>query len=93
MDGGGGVKIVIAIGRLVLDGLALMPHEADRVKDAMAGELSRLFAADPLPARLLAGGAMPSLAAPPITTAAAASAQALGTEAARAVYASLETTR
>jgi hypothetical protein len=83
------VRIVLDIERLVLDGVPVTAAEADRVRAAVEGELSRLLGATPLPARLLAGGAVPSLAAPPLGPLAGRIPEALGAGMARAMHSAL----
>jgi hypothetical protein len=87
------MRIVLDIGRLVLDGVPVTAAEADRVRRAVEGELSRLLGAGPLPPRFSAGGAVPSLVAPPLERPAGRPPEAFGTDIAHAVHAALVGTR
>jgi hypothetical protein len=60
------MKIEVAIGRLVLDGVDLAPGEEPRLRAAVEAELGRLLAHGGLDPRLLGGGALASLSAAPI---------------------------
>ncbi|HEY1426208.1 MAG TPA: hypothetical protein VGF50_06005 [Caulobacteraceae bacterium] len=64
------MRIVLDIERLVLEGLPVTAVEAGRVRITVESELARLLRTAPLPARLHAGGAVPSLVAPPLRPAA-----------------------
>ena len=83
------MRVVLEIERLVLEGLPLTPAEAGRLRTAAEGELSRLFGAGPVPARLLRGGAVPSLVAPALDLAPRSKPEAVGIGIARAVHSAL----
>jgi hypothetical protein len=83
------MKIVLDIERLVLDGLPVTAAEADRIRRAVEGELSRLLGAGAIPARFLADGTVPSLTAPALDSAAGHAPEALGAELARSVHTGL----
>jgi len=83
------MRIVLDIERLVLEGLAVPAVEAGRIRNAAERELAKLLDAGPIPALLLSGGAMPSLAAPPLELAPRGSPEAIGTEIAQAVHGGL----
>jgi len=83
------MRIVLDIERLILHGLPLTAVEANRIRSAMAAELSRLLGAGPIPARFFAGAAVASLVAPPLGPAAGRTPEALGTDLAHAVHAGL----
>jgi len=80
------MSIRLHIERLVLDGLPVTAADAPRVKAALEAELTRLLAAGGLRADLAAGGAVPSVQAPPISSARGVSSTQLGTRIAQAVH-------
>jgi len=80
------MHITMKIERLVLDGLPIAPGQAALVQAAVEAELGRLLAAGALDARLLAGGALPALAADAIQLSGAGDPATLGTQIAQAVY-------
>jgi hypothetical protein len=80
------MKLTLEIGRLVLDGLAATPAEATRIRAAATGELRRLLCGGTVSARLLGGGALPSLAAPAFDLTPGATPEAIGRGIARSVY-------
>jgi hypothetical protein len=83
------MRVVLDIERLVLAGLPITTVEAGRIRNAAERELAQLFGAGPIPGRLLSGGAMPRLAAPPLELAPRSSPEAIGTKIAQAVHRSL----
>jgi hypothetical protein len=80
------MKLTLSIERLVLDGLAVTPDEAARIRDAAEAELLRLLAAEGVPARLRSAGASPAVPAPPLTIASGAAPEAIGAQIARSVH-------
>jgi hypothetical protein len=80
------MRIVLDIERLILEGLPVTAAEARRMRTVAEGELSRLLGAGPIAARLLGGGAMPSLAAPPLRLAPRGTPEAIGIGIAQAVH-------
>jgi hypothetical protein len=80
------MRVVLDIERLVLEGLPVTAAEARRIRTAVESELSRLLGACPIAARLLGGGAMPSLTAPPQRLAPRGTPEAVGIGIAQAVH-------
>jgi hypothetical protein len=89
MAGGGRMKIMLHIDRLVLEGVTPRTADCQTILSATQRELARLLLAGPLPPRLGRGGAVDvlSAAAPPQTT--ARTPQAIGTYVARAIHGGL----
>jgi hypothetical protein len=83
------MRIVLDIERLVLEGLPVTGAEARSIRSAAEGELSRLFGAGPVSARLSNGGAVPSLVAPPLELAPRSTPKAIGIGIAQTVHRSL----
>jgi hypothetical protein len=83
-----GVTVVdVRIERLVLDGLAIEPHHARRVRAAVELELARLLARTPRAA--FAGGAAAHAAAPAISTVPGESPEATGSRIGNALHAAI----
>jgi hypothetical protein len=82
------MRVVLDIKRLVLEGLPLTALEARRIRNAAERELSHLLDGPP-PARLLSGGAVPSVAAPRLNLAPSSTPEAVGIGVARAVHGAL----
>jgi hypothetical protein len=80
------MHITVRIERLILEGLPIVPGQASLVQAAVEAELGRLLAAGALDSHLLAGGALPALAADAIQLSGAGDPAALGTQIAHAVY-------
>lgn len=80
------MKVDLHIERLVLDGLPIDPADHPRLQEAVAAELTRLFAAGGVHRELRQGGAVPSVRAGAIEVGRAVDARGLGTRIARAVY-------
>jgi hypothetical protein len=84
------MTVHVHIERLVLDGVPVQPGGLGPLRDALQAELGRLLGTGPLPAALLAGGAVPALAARQVVAAPAdGSPPSWGVHIARAVYSSL----
>jgi hypothetical protein len=91
------VNVTIHIERLVIDGFFVEPRAVAELRTAVTAEIARLFAAGPVPAALLAGGAVASVRAPGVVTApttgdatrSPGSVAVWGTEIGRAVHRSL----
>jgi hypothetical protein len=60
------MKIHVSIDRLVLDGFAFTAKERERVRASVEVELSRLIRAGGASPSMRSGGAVESIAAPPI---------------------------
>ena len=83
-----GVTVVdVRIERLVLDGLAIEPHQAQRVRAAIELELGRLLARTPT--AMFAGGSVAHAAAPPISTVPGESPEAAGSRIGSALHATI----
>lgn len=80
--------IMLHIDRLVLDGLALQPVEAARLRAALESELSRLLSAGGLGSAWQSGGAVPELHAAAVE-AGTLDPILLGKQIARSLYAGL----
>ena len=88
------MNVTVHIERLVIDGFAVEPRAAPELRTAITAEITRLFATGPVPAALLAGGAVASVRAPGVVTAPATdgaarfpgSVAAWGTQIGRAVH-------
>ena len=80
------MNINLHIERLVLDGVEVEPSQADLVRRAVEGELSRLLAAGGLAPGLQSGGALPSIGAGSLDLGINDNPTRLGQEIARSVY-------
>lgn len=80
------MNIVVHIDRLVLDGVALAPHEHARLQAALQDELGRLLAEGGIGADFRAGGARPMLRGGSVEVGAAGNGAELGAQIAQAVY-------
>jgi hypothetical protein len=83
------MKVKIDIGRLVLEGVDLPPHQRPELQAAVEAELARLIQARGIGSTLLAGGWERTRAAAPMAVAAGTGAETLGWRIAEAVYGSL----
>ena len=61
------MKIRLAIDRLLLDGFAFTAKEREQVRTSVEAELSRLIRAGGASPSMRSGGAIESIAAPPIS--------------------------
>jgi hypothetical protein len=84
--GGGRLKIVLDVERLVLDGFALERRDMQAVRAAVTLELTRLLGNAALPHGLAAGGSHRSVAAPPIRVDAVPAPVQLGRDIAASVH-------
>jgi hypothetical protein len=83
------MKIHVHIERLILDGLPIDRRSAPQVERAVQQELARLLSTAPLPAGVLAGGAIAKMQAAQITAAEGKPAPALGADIAQSLHGGL----
>ena len=80
------MNVTVHIERLVIDGLSVDHGAIAELRGAVTAELTRLLTSEPVPAGLLAGGAVPALRAPGMTAPPHGSMVAWGAQIGRAVH-------
>lgn len=85
--GGGSMKIIVEIERLVLDGLPVNNRDSHVVRAAVEKELARMLAVDGISRESVSGGSVPRLRAPGVRI--GGTPAAMGNSIASAVHRSL----
>jgi len=80
------MNINVHIERLILDGVALSPHQRPHLQAAVEAELTRLLTEGGLASGILTGGAVPHVNAETIQLTGANNPTHLGQQIARSVY-------
>jgi hypothetical protein len=83
------VNIDFHIDRLILEGLPVGSHDEQRLRAAVAHELTRLFAFNVLPNQLRSGGLIAAWPAPTLRLESQGSPRQLGRQIAHSVFAGL----